>query len=135
MLSNNDKYAIDELVKRSWDLRNSDTFSQFFNFIARFNHYSRFNTMLVYLQNSGVTFFGSSSYWRKKFNRTISKDARPYVILAPMSPVLLVYDVMDTEGIETPEKFLEKGLGRNPFEVKGSLEHETYNKAIKTIKQ
>lgn len=27
--------------------------------------------------------FGSESYWRKKFNRSVKLDARPYVILAP----------------------------------------------------
>lgn len=74
--------------------------------------------MLVYLQNEAVTFFGGTAFWKKRFNPTIKEDARPYVILAPMGPVMMVYDVMDTEREETPQKFLEKGLGRKPIEVK-----------------
>jgi len=40
----NDKLTIDELFKRSRKYQNSSEFFRFFNFIARFNHYSRFNT-------------------------------------------------------------------------------------------
>ena len=47
----NDKFTIDELFKRSLQFKNSDDFKKFFEFIASFNHYSRYNTMLVYIQN------------------------------------------------------------------------------------
>src|SRR4051794_7882086 len=95
------KFTIDELLHRSWKHKNSESFFKFFDFIASFHHYSRFNTMLIYLQNDAVTFFGGTSFWKKKFNRTIKENARPYVILAPMAPVMMVYDVMETEGIDT----------------------------------
>lgn len=125
----NDKFTIDELLHRSWKYRESKEFVKFFNFIASFQHYSRYNSMLVYMQNEAVTFFGGSSFWRKK-ERTIKEDARPYVILAPMGPVMLVYDVMDTEGEDTPEEFLKKGLGRKPFEVKGKIDPALFENAI-----
>jgi hypothetical protein len=126
----NDKFAIDELLHRSWKHRSSVEFFKFFDFIAKFHHYSRFNTMLIYLQNPNVAFFGGSSYWGKKFGRTIKEDARPYVILAPMSPVMLAYDVMETEGVDSPEEFLKKGLGSKPFEVKGSLNPKVLENVI-----
>ncbi len=126
----NDKFTIDELLHRSWQHKGSEEFFKFFNFIASFNHYSRFNNMLVYLQNEAVTFFGGTAFWKKRFNRTIKEDARPYVILAPMGPVMMVYDVMDTEGKETPEEFLEKGLGSKPFEVKGKINPAFFENAI-----
>jgi len=126
----NDKFTIDELIKRSWNLRDSTAFINFFDFIAKFHHYSRFNTMLVYIQNEAVTFFGGVSYWKKKFNRKVKEDARPYVILAPMSPVMLVYDVFDTQGEDSPEEFLEKGLGRKPFEVRGNISPIVFDSAI-----
>lgn len=125
-----DKFSIDELLHRSWVFRNSDEFTNFFNFINRFHHYSRYNTMLVYIQNSAVTFFGGISFWKKKFNRIIKEDARPYIILAPNGPVMLVYDVFDTEGEESPEEFLKKGLGRKPNEVIGKIDPKTYYRAI-----
>lgn len=117
----NERLTIDEKLHRSLKYKDSKEFVKFFNFIARFNHYSRFNTMLMYLQNDAVSFFGSTSYWKKKFNRFIREDARPYVILAPMAPVILAYDVMDTIGKDSPIEFLRKGLGSNPFDVTGEL--------------
>ena len=125
-----DKFTIDDLLHRSWVYKNSEAFFKFFNFIASFHHYSRYNTMLVYLQNEAVTFFGGKSFWRKRFGRGVKKDARPYIILAPMGPVMLVYDVMDTEGKESPEEFLHNGFGRNPFDVKGKLPKEMFDRAV-----
>ena len=125
-----DKFTIDELIKRSWHFRSSKEFAKFFDFIARFHHYSRYNSMLVYLQNNAVTFFGGVSYWKKKFGRKIKSDARPYIVLVPNGPVMLVYDIFDTEGKETPEEFLNKGLGSKPFEVFGKIDERVYNLAI-----
>lgn len=126
----NDKFTIDELLHRSWKHKDSKEFFKFFDFIAKFHHYSRFNTMLVYLQNPDVTFFGGASYWKKKFNRIIKEDARAYLMLAPMSPVMMAYDVMDTEGKDSPEEFLKNGLGSNPFEVKGKIDPIVLENAI-----
>lgn len=127
-----DRLTIDELFHRSLRHRGSIAFMKFFNFIAGFSHYSRFNTMLVYLQNETVTFFGGTSFWKKKFKRTIRENARPYVIMAPGGPVMMVYDIFDTEGNETPEGFLEKGLGTKHFEVKGIINREILQHAENT---
>lgn len=129
-LKADDRLTIDELFHRSQAYKSSKEFIRFFDFIVKFDHYSRFNTMLVYLQNDAVTFFGGTSYWRKKFNRGIKENARPYIILAPMGPVMVVYDVMDTIGKESPEEFLKNGLGSEPFEVKGKLHPMVFYKAI-----
>lgn len=91
--------------------------------------------MLVYIQNQAVTFFGGVSFWKKKFNRTIIEDARPYIILAPKGPVMLVYDVFETEGKESPEEFMKKGLGLKPNEVIGGIETEIYQGAIEEAKK
>jgi predicted metallopeptidase len=127
---NADKLSIDELFKRSRKYQGSEAFTRFFNFIARFKHYSRFNTMLVFLQNEHITFFGGSQFWKKKFNRSIGSEARPYVILQPFGPVMLAYDVMETEGKESPEEFIKNGLGSDPFEVKGRISSKTLDDAI-----
>ncbi len=129
-----DKFTIDELLRRSWKHRNSESFLRFFSFIARFNHYSRYNTMLVYIQNSSVTFFGGTSYWRKRFNRHIKEDARPYIILAPNGPIMLVYDIFDTTGAQTPEQLLETGLGAKPFEVLGKLKSGFLQKVLEKVR-
>lgn len=125
-----EKLSIDELFNRSKKYRKSEEFSRFINFIASFNHYSRFNTMLVYLQNESVTFFGGANFWQNKFNRTVQENARPYVILQPFGPVMLVYDIFETDGEETAQEFLEKGLGQKPFEVKGRINPEILDETI-----
>ncbi len=127
-----DKLTIDDLIRRSWNLRDKKDFTKFIDFIAKFEHYSRFNTMLVYIQNKEVTFFGGVSYWKKNFNRTIKRFAKPYIILAPKSPVMLVYDVMETEGKDTPKEFLDKIFGENLFEVKGHIDRRVYEGAVLT---
>lgn len=124
-----DKFTIDELFQRSWNYRGSKDFIRFFEFISSMNHYSRYNTMLVYTQNSAVTFFGGTAYWRKK-NRYVKEDARPYVILAPKGPVMLVYDIFETTGEITPDEFLEKGIGKKIFEVKGTIDPKKLQRMI-----
>ncbi|MBI9063874.1 MAG: ImmA/IrrE family metallo-endopeptidase [Marinilabiliaceae bacterium] len=116
-----DKFTIDALFKRACEYRSSSEFIKFIGFISRFDHYSRYNTMLVYTQNRAVTFFGGEGYWQKKFSRSVKEDARPYIILAPGGPVMLVYDIFDTEGRVTPEELLEDGLGSKPHEVWGDF--------------
>ncbi len=130
----NDRFTIDDLFRRSQRFRNSGEFIKFYDFIARFNHYSRYNSMLVHLQNPEVTFFGGVSFWRNKFSRTIKKEAKPYIILAPNGPVMLVYDVMDTEGNDSPELFMQKGLGLKPNEVAGKIDSKIYRRAIDEAK-
>lgn len=129
------KNSIDELLSRSLKFRGSDGYTQFFQFIARFHHYSRYNTMLVYIQNPAVTFFGGVSYWKKKFNRTIKEDARPYIILAPSGPIMLVYDVMETDGELTATEFLNSGLGRQLYEVVGDFDDILYYNAIEKAEE
>lgn len=51
-----------------------------------------------------------------------------------MGPVMLVYNVMDTEGKETAEEFLHNGFGRNPFDVKGILPKEMLDRAMEIAK-
>lgn len=129
-----DKFSIDQLLKQSWDYLNSEAFIKFINFIASFDHYSRYNVTLVHIQNRAVTFFGGHAFWRKKFKRTVNKDARPHIILVPKGPVMMVYDIFDTTGEESPEEFMDKGLGRKPLEVKGSINPKMLDFAINAAK-
>ncbi|KPP95113.1 MAG: phage protein of unknown function DUF955 [Bacteroidetes bacterium HLUCCA01] len=130
-----DRLAIDELLYRGKRFRGSKEFIKIVNFITRFNHYSRFNTILVYIQNQDVTFFGSASFWKKKFGRTVSEDARPYIILAPKGPIVLVYDLFDTKGYLSPEDFLEKGLGRKLSAVNGIVDGRVYQRVLLETKK
>ena len=107
--------SLDELFARNLQYRESAKFVEAVNFVSRFRRYSAYNNMLLYLQNPGASFWALASQWRDNFRRTIKEDARPMLILAPMTPVLLVYDVDDTEGVPLPEQF------QQPFAVVGTF--------------
>jgi hypothetical protein len=96
--------SIDDLFSRSRRFRKSKKFGEAVEFVAKFREYSPFNNMLVYAQNPLTKHFATASHWRKAFGRSIKEDARGMVILAPRSPVLMVYDIADTEGPPLPEK-------------------------------
>ena len=97
--------SIDDLFSRSRRFRRSKDFSAAVEFVAKFRDYSPFNNMLVYAQNPLVTHFATASHWRKAFERTIKENARGMLILAPRTPVLMVYDIADTDGPPLPKQF------------------------------
>jgi len=126
IVRNDDLASIDELFHRSVELRSTEKFIDFIQFTSRLKHYSLFNNALVYMQNPQVTFYATEVHWRRAFDRIIKPDARPMVILAPMTPVLFVYDWSDTEGEgELPDMI--EGL----FDVEGILPDGLLEKTIK----
>jgi len=116
-------------MKRCIIYKLSDQYIKFFKFIASFDHYSRFNSALVYKQNDAVTFYGGAAFWDKYFNRTIKEDAKQYIILVPKGPVMVVYDIFETEGEQTTDEILEEGLGRKPFKTDGKINDQLFDHA------
>ena len=96
--------TIDDLLRRSRLYRNSQAFREMLAFMAAFRRYSPYNNMLVRLQNPSCTYFATARHWEREFGRTIKEDARPMLILAPMGPVMTVYDLDSTTGPPLPEE-------------------------------
>jgi hypothetical protein len=131
-----DKFTIDELFRRTRTAQNAKSeYFKRFDFLAKFRHYSYYNTMLVYIQNPEITFFGGKSYWRTRFGRTIKQDAKPHIILAPMGPVMLVYDLMDTNGKQSAKELLDSNLGGNPFETTGLFDIAIFQRLVAKIQE
>lgn len=107
--------TLDDLFRRSRRFRHTKKFVEAIQFMARFRDYSPFNVMLVQAQNPLVTHFATESDWRKKFGRTVKPEARGMLILAPRTPVLLVYDVAETEGPPLPDKLEHLAQTSGPF--------------------
>jgi hypothetical protein len=63
--------------------------------------------MLVKIQNPHCTFYATKYDWLNRFERNLKEDAKPMLILAPMHPVMLVYDLDETEGKELPKGLTE----------------------------
>jgi len=92
-----DHAVLDELFRRSTIYRGSEAFRDMIEFCARFREYRPFNNLLVRVQNPSCSFFATAKDWQNRFSRRIKEDARPMLILAPMHPVMLVYDLDSTE--------------------------------------
>jgi hypothetical protein len=71
-------------------------------FMGSFRDYAPFNNMLVRIQNPSCSFYATETDWSRRFERHIKEDARPMLILAPMHPVMLVYDLDQTHGKDLP---------------------------------
>ncbi|HZM06269.1 MAG TPA: hypothetical protein VFC44_24985 [Candidatus Saccharimonadales bacterium] len=96
--------SVDELLFRSRQYRRTKKFAEAVEFISRFREYSPYNNMLLYFQNPMAVYFATAAHWHRAFGRTIKEEARGMIILAPRTPVLVVYDVSETEGQPLPDK-------------------------------
>jgi hypothetical protein len=99
--------TIDLLLQASRTYRTSSGFQEMIEFMGRFRDYAPYNNMLVRLQNPSCGFYATASDWLGRFRRKIREDGRPMLILAPMHPVMLVYDLDQTYGEELPKELLE----------------------------
>jgi hypothetical protein len=108
--------SIDSLLRQSSAYRTTDNFKEIVSFMGKFRDYAPFNNMLVRLQNPTCSFYATERDWRSRFNRTLIEDARPMLILAPMHPVICVYDLDQTEGPELPKEIDEFAKFEGEFE-------------------
>jgi hypothetical protein len=99
--------TIDALVQAGRAYRTSGGFQEMIEFMGRFREYAPYNNMLVRLQNPSCDFYATAKDWGERFGRGIKEDARPMLILAPMHPVMLVYDLDQTCGENLPKQLLE----------------------------
>lgn len=124
-----DESTLDELFARTLQLRSTDKFKEVIEFVAKLREYSPFNNMLVKLQRPDARYYATASHWKKKFKREVKLDAIPIVILRPMGPVMLVYDVDDTEGKPLPAQI------ENPFSVGGEFDRDFYDQTLLNCKK
>ena len=96
--------GIDSLIRKSVAYRSSAAFQELITFVARFREYAPYNNMLVKVQNPSCSYYATEKNWNEKFKRSLKVDARPMLIIAPKHPVMLVYDLDQTEGKELPEE-------------------------------
>jgi hypothetical protein len=108
--------TLDELVRRSSQYRRSDAFREMIEFTARFRDYAPYNNLLVKIQKPSCGFYATARDWNLRFNRDVKEDARPLLILAPMHPVMLVYDLDQTEGSPLPKKLTDFATTEGQFE-------------------
>ena len=108
--------TIDQLIDRGLAYRGSEAFQGMVAFMARFRRYCPYNNMLVRLQNPACGLYATAWDWQRRFGREPREDARPMLILAPMTPVMLVYALDDTEGEELPGELRDFASCTGPWE-------------------
>lgn len=98
-----EKSTLDGLFRKSILYRNSKAFKEALAFSAKFRDYAPYNNLLVRVQNPSCSYYATARDWEAIFKRQVKEDANPMLILAPMHPVMLVYDLDQTEGEDVPE--------------------------------
>jgi hypothetical protein len=96
--------TIDRLLQQSKAYEDTEQFQEMISFIGRFRDYAPYNNMLVRVQNPTCSFYATQADWKCRFARKLKEDARPMLILAPMHPVMLVYDLDSTDGPSLPRE-------------------------------
>jgi hypothetical protein len=109
--------ALDELFRLSRRWGRNCGYLELLEFIARFPAYSPLNCFLIHLQDPAATQVATARMWLRKCQRRIKAGARPIAILAPMSPVLFVFDVRDTEGPALPAEAFKAAADRLPVKA------------------
>lgn len=124
--------ALDELFRLIPRWRSCREFLDLLQFIARFPNYSPFNGFLIFLQRPDATRVATGRAWLQRHRRRLKPGAHPILILAPMAPVLFVFDQKDTEGDPLAEGPMpaERARGRLRSRI---LEHTLHNCSLQRI--
>jgi hypothetical protein len=127
------KQALDELFRLTQQCRSSEAYHQLLQFVGRFRFYSSFSALLVHIQMLGATYVAPPRRWLRDYRHRIKPHARPLVILQPMSPVMFVFDVSDTEPLPDTPPLPREVV--NPFEVRSGKIRNQLSNTIESAKR
>lgn len=119
--------AVDELFRDARKYRKSSEFKELLRFMKRFKNYSPYNCLLLHIQRPGALCVATAHQWKMRFGVDIKDNAQPLLILAPKSPVVFVYDVLDTTGGGLADTF------RNPFQSEGPLPDKAWRLTMENL--
>ena len=117
---------LDQLLEESRLYRKGSDYQNLLDFVVRMRNFAPFNALLLQIQKPGLNHAASARDWLETFGRTIKDGARPLLILWPFSPVVLVYDLMDTEG----KPILE---GVTAFAATGAIDQSALERFAKLL--
>jgi hypothetical protein len=124
--------ALDELLRLSPRWRQCREFFDLLRFVSRFPNYSPFNGFLIFLQRPDATRIATGRAWMQRYRRRLKPGARPILILAPMAPVLFLFDLKDTEGDPVAEVILRAGEAQRRLPAR-ILDHTLHNCSLQRI--
>lgn len=94
--------AVDALFSRAFDLKDANVTAELFGFLGRVSRYSLFNLGMAKMQRPGCAAIATEKRWLQ-LHRRVKAGSIPIVILRPGGPIMLVYEVADTEGPVLPQ--------------------------------
>lgn len=120
---------IDRLFRAMKAYRNGGFYKQLTNFVAHFKEMGPYNSMLVKVQMPEAKYVLTEKEWLRRYNRVLSVNARPLVILRLYGPIDFVYEISDTQKKDDSsdtekDKLLEEIANPNP--VYGKISNEKY---------
>lgn len=118
--------TVNEFFLRSGAVRSRENLRRFLGFLRGAQNRSLFNNMLLFVQCPSATLCATATQWKALHRRPLP-SARPLIILAPRTPVLLLYDVADTEGRPLPN--VEGEEAPRPERIAGATQLLTQNAA------
>ncbi|WP_341325885.1 ImmA/IrrE family metallo-endopeptidase [Methylotuvimicrobium sp. KM2] len=98
---------LSELLEDSKLYKSGQDYQEMLDFVVRLRNFAPFNAFILHIQKPGLRFAASRRDWLNRFRRTVRPGARPLLILWPFAPLVLVYDVEDTEGDPLPHDVAE----------------------------
>ena len=123
-----DKTSVDELIAAALAYDSPERLKSLLEFTIKLRRYSPYNAMLLHIQNPESTMIATPRDWRKRYKRKVRPDGRPLVILAPMHPVMFVYDIKDTDGPPLPEAVQMEM--KDPFQALGWVPDNVWEKTL-----
>ena len=127
---------IDRLFRAMKAYRNGGFYKQLTNFVAHFKEMGPYNSMLVKIQMPEAKYVLTEKEWKRRYNRVLTVNARPLIILRLYGPIDFVYEISDTQkeddSIDTQkDKLLEEIANPNP--VYGKISYEKYSNLLDAL--
>lgn len=120
--------AIDQLIRDALAYNTPEQLNALFAFSRRLPFYSPFNCMLLHIQCPTATWVAPLEKWRA-LGCVLKRSARPLLILAPMHPVMFVFDVADIEEHSlTPAV---RKMVENPFAAIGHVPDLAWKRTLR----
>lgn len=113
--------GVDELLQALPRWSRGGEYLALLEFLCRFPAYSPLNAFLIRLQHPEATRVATARAWVTRFRRRLKPEAHPIAILAPMSPVVFVFDVADTVGPPLPAAEAPGGPKRSAARILDTL--------------
>lgn len=127
------KRSLDELFNFAHTYKASKSYWELIQFIGRFHFYAPYNALLVYLQMPGAKFVAPANRWKRPYGREIKPNARHLVILQPMGPVMIVFDVSDT--VPGPNAMQLPPEVEGPYKPRKGKVNQEFERTIENAKR